>query len=115
MKAYEQPFNKISLEAGASFAAARYTFVTVNTSGKAIGAVAGGKIVGVVQDTTPAGGAAPITAAGITFIKLGGTVASGALVEVGANGTAITNDAGTAVGICLVGGASGEYGSILLK
>ena len=57
-----------------------------------------------------------IAIAGIAEVELGGTVEEGAFVTSNANGDAVaTTTAGDGiVGICVVGGADGDIGSVLL-
>jgi hypothetical protein len=76
---------------------------------------AGANAVGVCQEPQNVNQPMNVMFAGISFIKLGGTVASGAEVEVGAGGTAVTKASGVSQGICLVGGASGDIGCFLIK
>ena len=114
MNAYEMPFSRLTLVPAVDFKDKRYTLVTVNAEGKGISAVAGGAAVGVIQEPNNVNEPAQVITDGVSFVVLGGDVAAGAEVEVGADGKAITLATGKAVGICLVGGAAGDIGSILL-
>ena len=115
MKAFEQPRSAITLTPTASMKDNRYKFATIDADGALVVAGAGVKAVGVLQTPGIAGEPCNVMTEGVSFIVLGGTVASGAEVEIKADGTAITLASGKSNGICLVGGASGAIGSILLK
>lgn len=115
MKAYEQPSMAITLTPTASFLDKQYTFVTVDASGNMVNSAAGATACGVTQTPGIAGEPCNVMVHGVSFIKLGGTIASGAEVEVGANGAAVVLSTGKAVATCLVGGVAGEIGCVLLK
>lgn len=118
--AYEMPFKSITLTkpAALDLSAARHTFVTIGSDGNIAVAAAGTNPVGVLQQPgEPDKGPMdlPAMVAGISFIKLGGTVAPGDDVEVGTNGTAIKKNTGITAGKCMVGGVAGDIGCILLQ
>lgn len=76
---------------------------------------AGGACDGVITLDAPEGRAAKIAYAGVEKVALGGTVVAGADLAVDATGafvTATSDD--VAVGKCLIGGAAGEIGSMLI-
>jgi hypothetical protein len=128
-RAYEMPFKNITVTkpAATDFSAARYKFVTINSSGEAVLAGAGIVPIGVLQqpgevDKGPMD--LPAMVAGVSFIIIGtGGLASGDDVSTGASGVAVkataavlaTTLATPVVGKCMVGGAAGEIGCILLK
>ena len=119
--AYEMPFKNITLTkpAALDLSAARYRFVTVDANGDIALAGAGTTPVGVLQqpgekDKGPMD--LPVMVAGISFAELGGTVAIGDDVSIGADGVAIKTVApAVIVGKCMIGGAVGDVGSVLLK
>lgn len=115
IKAYEIPGKSITLVPTDSFEGKRYTLVTVGTNGELVTATAAGNAVGVLQTPGIAGEPCRVMIDGVSFVKLGGTVANGAAVEVGPNGTVVTADTGKVVGIALVGGAANDIGCILIK
>jgi hypothetical protein len=106
----------LSLEAAADLSSSQYCAVNVDTSGEAALPSAGGRIIGVLQNDPTAGKEATIQIAGVSKMILAGTVAAGDWVKVDAAGKAVaTAVAGDeVVGICLVGGAVGNTGSVLL-
>lgn len=114
MKAFEQPRSAITLLPATSFAEKRYTFATCDANSKLITPAAGAATIGVVQTPGIANEPCNIMTAGVSFITLGGTVAPGQEVETDANGAAIVLTTGKSAGICLVGGAAGAIGSVLL-
>lgn len=113
-KAYEIPGEAITLVPATSFEDKRYTFVTVDASGNMVTPGAGVLPVGVVQIPAIANEPARVMTSGVSFIKLGDTVAVGASVETDANGAAITASTGKVRGVCLVGGTAGQIGCIQL-
>lgn len=114
--AYELPKVSITAVAKVDFTDQRYTFGTIDATTQLIAATAGGDAIGVIQTPGIVGEPCNVMTTGVSFIKLGGTVAAGAKIAVGANGTGIVAATeAVVIGICLVGGALGEIGSILLK
>jgi hypothetical protein len=115
--AYEQSLQKISIPANTDLSAKQYYAVTVNSTGKAIVAGAGVPIVGILQnDPAAAGVGANLGFSGVSKAALGGTATAGTMAAVDSNGkfaNAVSGD--IAVGIFVLGGASGEIGSLLLK
>jgi len=115
--AREESLISVSLEAGADLSAGQYKFVLVAADGQVdIVGSAGGDADGILQnDPAAAGRAATIGVLGISKVLLGGTVAAGAKVQSDGSGRAITAATGDHVlGKCLVGGAVGEIGEVLL-
>lgn len=94
----------------------RYTFVAMDANGEIDTAATGATtIYGVLDEPNGPGQPARVYANGISFIQLGGTIAAGDGVAVGANGKAVKVAADAAkVGTCIVGGTSGDIGSVLL-
>lgn len=115
MVAFEQPRNAITLVPGESFEKKQYTFGTCDAEGKLITPGAGVMACGVVQTPGIAGEPCNVMTSGVSFIILGGTVAAGDAVSTDAAGKAVKAADGAVLGVCLVGGAAGEIGSILLK
>ena len=114
IKAYEMPFNKLTINPAVDFKEKRYTFVTVNAEGNGVTPAAGAAAIGVIQEPNSINEPAQVIVGGVSFIVLGGTVTAGQAVEVGADGKAVAHDQGVKVGICLVGGESGDIGSVLI-
>lgn len=114
VKAYERPGEKITLVPDADFSTKRYTFVSVDPAHGMATTAAGKLPVGVLQTPGIASEPCQVMTTGVSFIKLGGTVANGDLVESDANGCAIKNNTGAARGTCLVGGTAGQIGCIAL-
>src|ERR1041385_696960 len=88
----------------------------INSSGQVALAGAGADAIGIILDGGSASGEGiPVRVSGVADGILGGTVASGARVMVDSSGKFVTADpTGAAVGICLVGGSSGELRPILI-
>ncbi len=112
---------KITLEAGADLSGAQYKFVKLNASGQAVAVAAATDLpIGVLQNTPASGQAAEVLVAGGTKLVLGGTVAVGGVVSPKADGTGVAIVHGTdttkyACGQALVGGASGEYATVVIN
>jgi hypothetical protein len=117
MVAYEIPGQYITLVANEEIATGKHKYVIVNSSGTmSLAGAAATNAVGILQeDALPEGAAGRVMINGVSFVKLGATVAPGSLVEIAAGGVAITATSGTVVGICLVGGDADEYGCVLIK
>lgn len=116
--AHETALQRFSAPAGADLSALQYTFVTVNSSGAVVGAAANSLAVGVLQNTPVAGEAANVAFGGETKIKLGATLAPGAVVEVGATtgkAAAATGTGSYVMGIVTLGGADNEIGSMVIR
>lgn len=112
--AYEVPILDFTFVAAADLSGDQYRFVTLDANAQIDVSAAGANAIGVLQNKPTAGQAATVRVAGITQIILGGTVASGGLVEIDANGEAIAQSAASCMGIMLQGGADGEVGSMLI-
>ena len=93
---FEQPGTKLSLEAAADLSALQYTFVKLDSSGKAAAVSAATDIpVGVLQNKPIQGQVAEIMVDGITKLVAGVTMDEGNLVGVGAAGKSTVVVAGT--------------------
>lgn len=114
MNAYEMPIQKLSGLAGADFSAKRFFGAVRQTDGTFAVAGAGVAITGVIQDAVGAGQTCGVMSKGVSFCVFGGTVTAGAEVEINADGKFIALNTGIAVGICEVGGAADEIGSVSL-
>lgn len=114
MSAYEIPGKRYTFVTAADLTAKRYHAVTLGAGGVNV-ATAAKAITGVLQTPEEAGRPAQVMVDGITFGVLGGTVAEGDLVEVGADGAFVKATSGVVVGQAVVGGDTGAIGSILLK
>jgi hypothetical protein len=104
-----------TLPAGADLSSAYRRFVMVNASSQLVLPAAGGQAIGVTLDKATLGAACPFQQLGIAQVELGGTVAAGGKVTTDVNGKAVAAATGNVVlGTCIVGGASGAIGAILL-
>lgn len=114
MAAFEEGLVTRTITAGADLTGKQYYAVL------AAGTLCGddGEFYGILQNVADASGK-PVTVAvgGISRCVFGGTVAAGALVNVDSNGKIVTIATGDnhAVGICRVGGDSGEIGCIEIR
>ncbi|MNU72330.1 hypothetical protein D3C71_617860 [compost metagenome] len=113
--AFEQPWKNITGNPAIDFTTKRYTFVNYNANGDVTTAAAAGTAIGIIQEPNKINEPAQVMVHGVSFVVLGGTVAGGEEVEIGADGKMVKLAAGKAVGICAVGGVSGDIGSVLLK
>jgi hypothetical protein len=116
--AHETALQSFSAAAGADLSALQYTFVTLNSSGQVVAAAANSLAAGVLQNNPVSGEAANVAIGGETKIKLGATLAAGAIVEVGATGGKAAAAAGTGsyvMGILTLGGADNEIGSMVIR
>lgn len=120
--AYELPKVSITLVAAADMSKKRYTFGTVNTDGALVTPAAGKGAVGVIQTPGIVSEPCNVMTTGVSFITMGGVLTPGDMISVGADGKGVKATAATesvpgteVIGMCLVGGAADEIGSILLK
>ena len=114
-QAYEQIWKSITGIAPAT-KLNRYTAVSIDANGTLIPAPAGKPCIGILrEDATPVELPAQVAASGVSFCIFGDTVATGAAVEVGADGKLITQASGEAIGIAMFGGAADQIGSVLLN
>jgi hypothetical protein len=113
--AIEQNLAMITLNAGADLSSKQYTFIKINSSGKAVNTVDGERSIGVLQDKPTLDRAGAIAHAGISKVVAGGTIASGAAVASDLNGKAITATTGKQIlGYALEAGANNRIISVLL-
>lgn len=117
MAAFQQAWKHITGAPATDMSKKRYTFVNFTAAGDLTidSATAAKSAVGVIQEPNGVGEPAQVMVQGISFVQLGGTVAAGDDVEVGADGKAVKASAGAVVGICVAGGDTGAIGSVLLK
>lgn len=115
MNTYEMPFKAITIVPDVDLTTHRYKFVTVKSNGKGILATAAGQAIGILQDPCNVDEPANTMIHGVSFVIFEGAVASGDEIEVGTDGKAKKLAAGKSVGICMVGGADGDIGSVLIK
>jgi hypothetical protein len=122
MKAFTQVWKSITGVPAASMADKRYTFVTYDTNSKVITPAAdGASVVGVIYEPNGADEPAQVVASGFAFVQLGANLSAGADVMANASGQAVAYALGTApayntlVGTLVVGGSTGEIGTVLLK
>ncbi|MNM08211.1 hypothetical protein D3C81_182770 [compost metagenome] len=113
--AFEQSWKNITGNPAIDFKDKRYTFVNYNANGDVIAATAAGTAIGIIQEPNNINEPAQVMVHGVSFVLLGGTVAGGDEVEIGAGGEMVKATTGKVVGICAVGGVSGDIGSVLLK
>ncbi|MNB67108.1 hypothetical protein D3C75_135910 [compost metagenome] len=113
--AYQNVWKTLTAIPATSFAGKRYTFVSENAAGEMISTPTGGVPLGITNEPNGPGEPTQVHAEGELFVVLGGTVAIGQGIEVGANGLAVALNTGVRVGTCRVGGAAGDIGTILIK
>lgn len=110
----------ISLQASTDLSASQFCAMTMNSSQQLLLPSANSTILGVLQNNPNAAGkAAELQIRGVTKAKLGGTVNVGDTVKVDSSGRFLTASAGDiaagfAVGMCIVGGAINNIGSVSL-
>lgn len=105
--AYELGKQNLSLNAGADFSTAQFLGLVVSSEDVASIAGADATIIGVLQNTPPAGAAAGVTTNGATKAVAGGAVTAGDLVGTDANGKFVTG-ASVTVGIALTDAAAAD-------
>jgi hypothetical protein len=114
--AYEQSLQTISAPANADLSTKQYYGVTVNSSGKIAVAGATAPPIGVLQnDPAAANLGATVGFSGVSKCVLGGTGTAGTIATCKSDGTfqnAVSGEIGC--GIFMLGGSSGEIGSVLL-
>lgn len=116
--ARQENIQSISIEAGADLSAGQFRFVLVAADGQIdLVAAAGGDADGVLlNEPGAAGEAATMQYAGVAKVVIGvGGLTAGQKVQSDASGEAIlAASLDHALGKCLVGGAAGELGEVLL-
>lgn len=107
----------ISLVAAADLSAKQYHVVKPNSSGQAALANATDTAqIGILQDKPTSGVAGNVAVGGVSKAAYGGTIAAGAAVTSDANGKVVTATTGKQIiGFALVGGVSGDIGSVLIS
>ncbi|MGV0796189.1 capsid cement protein [Mycolicibacterium elephantis] len=114
------PGKDITAEATAAVTARRFLAVSGNrTAGGNMAvapAAAAGRTCGVAGNDAAAGGLVRVVRGNSRVVRVtaSGTIAAGAEVQVGANGTATTLAAGTAVGYAITGAADAADAEISL-
>jgi len=112
---FEIPFVKWSRPAAADLRLTQYTGLVMSAANVTTAGV-GTRIVGVQQNKPNTGQAVEIQSNGITKVELGDTVAAGGDVSMDATGRFIPSTGSAAIlGVCIVGGAVGEVGCVLLS
>jgi hypothetical protein len=76
-------------------------------------AAAGGNAYGVTRSDAAIGQLAPVDILGTTQVTAGGAIAAGAAIEVGADGKAVTADAGAVVARAAPGATAAADGEVL--
>ena len=118
--AYEQALQAFSGIAAADLSALQYTFVIVDSAGKiAANTTAGGWVAGVLQNKPVAGATAQVAFSGVSKLSLGATITADDQImstTAGAGDVAVgaASPGNFAAGQAIIGGASGEIGSVLL-
>lgn len=95
--AYEIPGFSFTLPSAANYkdGSAKFRFVNVNATGKAVLAAAGGDAIGVCQISPDLNEAMTIVCSGVSFLVAGGAIAPGDYVSADATGRAVVAGAGT--------------------
>lgn len=114
---YSERLVTISLPTGASFASKQYYAASVNSSGQAILATAAKNMIGVIQNTPDNSSdlTATLAVSGITKMAISGSITCGAQVQIASGGTGVVLSSGTAIGVALETGASGDIISVLIQ
>jgi len=115
--AYQNIWKSITGMPEVSLDGKRYCFVKQTATGGIAPSIAGDWAIGITQEPNDVGQPTQVAAQGELFVVLGGTVASGDVVMSDANGAAVKYVEGTGVfplGICRVGGAAGDIGTVLI-
>lgn len=114
--AYQGHGTDISLVAGADLSAKQFHFVKPNSSGQAVAANATDITqVGVLQNDPTSGQTGTVRVAGVSKVKIAGTVAAGAEVTSDANGAGVAAATTKLVlGVALTGGVTGDVISVLV-
>lgn len=111
--------NMVSKVAAADLSSSQYEGVKLNTSGQVVDCSLTADIpYGILQNTPETGEEAriaPVNGGGSSYVELGATLATGALVRIHTDGTAKA-DLATAynIGVLESGGATGELGVVRL-
>lgn len=115
-KAFENVRHAFTGNCDSDFTNKLYTFVEKKANGNVDTATAKGTAWGVAYEEPKKDQPVRIVDGGYAFIYLGGTVAEGDSLAVGAGGRAVKAAADDAiVGTCHAGGAAGDLGTVLLK
>lgn len=104
--------------AGADLSAKQHHIVDVSADKTVVLASSAGQAaLGVLQNDPVSGAAAKVRTGGVSKVLVGaGGLTAGAGVQANANGEAIAAATGDyTLGMCLIGGAAGEYASILVQ
>lgn len=118
--AHEEALHVLSRPAGAdlsNWSSLKYTVVKLDTNGAVVTATASTDVAyGVLQNDPKAGQAARIAVGGVTKLRLGATIAAGALVAFDTTGKGKVPATGNRViGIAVYGGVSGDIVPVLLQ
>jgi hypothetical protein len=113
--AIEQKLDCLSLQAGADLSAKQYTFVKLNSSGKAVTCGDGERGIGVLQDKPTADKAASVATGGISRVTCSAAITNGAAVTSDTNGKAVAATTGKHImGFAMETGANNRVISILI-
>jgi hypothetical protein len=89
-RAYEVPGQKVAFKSTNDLSTKRYIGVKLDSNAQVIAAVAGDRIIGVMQQPAGAGELTTVMLDGISFGTAGAPISIGALVAMDANGKFIT-------------------------
>lgn len=121
MSVFDQAWKSVTGIPATDMTDKRYTFVKLNTSGKIVTATAGSAAIGVLYEPNKVDEPAQVVAQGYAFVKLGAALQPGTPVMSDDNGYAVAHTVATApaynyvLGILVVGGNTGDIGTVLLK
>ena len=105
-----------SFVAAADLTTHQYKFVSLNTSGQLVLGTAGNKALGVLLNDPALNEEGSVQLILTAIVTAGATVAAGADLAVGANGTAVTATTGDIVeAVALEAGVNGQLISVLLR
>jgi hypothetical protein len=112
---------KVTLVAAADLSGAQYKFVKLNSSGQAAAIAADtDRPIGILQNAPTAGQEAEVLVTGGSKLVLGGTLTPASVLGTSASGTGAARTVGTdttkyVLGQVLLGGASGEIGTVVIN
>lgn len=113
--AYDMKVLDMTLVAGEDLSTHQYKLIDVDSNGNAVLATAGEIGIGILQNDPILGESAAIRVYGLSKVVAGALVDIGDIVEVGADGVAITQVAGVGMGIAITGaGVADENFTVLI-
>ena len=112
--ATEAILHNLSVPTNSDMSANQYKAVNISSTGFCVLSTAAKNIDAVLQNNPASGDTATVAIFGVSKVILSGTVANGALMEVGSSGTFVTIASGTAVAKAMEAGVSGNIITALM-